>query len=245
MSRFNGVELAAKALPDAEYDLAQTLDAVRFLMHQMKGLDNAPMQLVKIPAGGGTSFTIPNGTDEPEAATSITGLIVAHHATNAYWQRPYDDSPGEVPVCSSMDGVFGVDSDGIELMCRVCANNRMGSGHKGRGKACKNMARLLILREGSALPIELALATMSLPNWAAYMATLASMRLTPLDVITKIKLQQATNSSGKVYSRAIFTAVGTINRDTASELRQTMAAILAPVDVTKLLDEASQSPQSA
>lgn len=218
----------AAPLPEAEFALPETLDGVKFLMEQLRGMDAPQMTRVKIPSAGGGAFTIPNGTDESEVATSITGLIVLHHATNAYWDKAYGESAAQAPICSSADGVWGMDSDGCEYQCRRCERNRMGSAPDGNGKLCKNMVRLLILRECDALPIEMILPPMSLPNFGAYLAKLAPMRLTPMEVVTCIKLARAVNKRGTEYRKAQFQAVGTIDKALAESLRQSMRQVLLP-----------------
>lgn len=217
----------AKTLPEAAYDMDGTLKTVRFLMDQLRAIERPPLKTVKVPSGGGLAFEIPNGTDEPDLEKSIEGIIVYYHAANAYWPNAFSGGR-EDPACSSGDGVSGWDADGMESNCRNCPRNRMGSAADGRGKACKNMTRVLILPEGESLPISLVLPPMSLGNFSAYMADLAPMRLTVHDVVTKVTLAKAANKAGISYSRAQFQAVGRVEQAQIALLKRSMAPVLLP-----------------
>ncbi|GHU71883.1 hypothetical protein FACS1894184_19240 [Clostridia bacterium] len=224
MGRLNGTN----EVPMADFDLMNTLGNVKFLMDQMAGLEVMPMTIVKIPSGGSIAWTIANGTDEPDVATSLTGLIVSNHASNAWWNKPYGEGEaiGVPPDCASNDGIWGQETDGSETMCRRCPRNRLGSGPDGYGKACKNMFRLVMLRESHVVPLDIVLAPMSLPNWASYLAMLAPMRLKPEDVITKIKLQATTNRKNQPYSRAQFQMLGAVDKSLVIDLKQSMQTLL-------------------
>lgn len=74
-------------------------------------------------------------------------MILYNHASNAYWPegKEYDDN--EPPLCQSVDGKQGYGEPGGA--CATCILNRFGSSATGRGKACKNMRVLYLLRSGS------------------------------------------------------------------------------------------------
>ncbi len=199
---------------------------------EMDGL-TVDFDRVKIPSGGGLAFELP-GEDEDDYETekTITGIIVDQHPANAYWADSY--AGGNVPPdCSSMDGHKGIDKDGATHECASCPNNQWGSGLKqdgsfGRGKACKNMRRIYILREGEMFPLLLTLPPTSLKNFGNFLAkrVLARDKL-PAEVITEVSLKKATSSDGISYSQAKFKVVGVLPEEKVAEVKNYSESIKA------------------
>lgn len=97
--------------------------------------------------------------------------------------------------------------------CKLCPHNVWGSAEKGRGKACQNRRRLMLIPAGLYIPkpkskdldleiftdpghfqneplLQLKLSPTSVKNWAQYVAQLAaSVNRPPHGVITKISLE--------------------------------------------------------
>ena len=109
-------------------------------------------QRVKIPGGGSLQFEIPGDDPEnPDYAKTIEGVIIYNHQASAYWPEgsEYDDTV--TPLCSSVDGITGCGTPGGS--CAMCELNKYGTGtdskgNPSKGKACKNMRHLYILRDG-------------------------------------------------------------------------------------------------
>ncbi|MBO8158847.1 hypothetical protein [Thermosyntropha sp.] len=167
---------------------------------------------VKIPSGGGLAFEIPGDDPEnPDMEKEIIGIIVDHHPVNAYWQNRYSGA-NNPPDCSSIDGKVGVDQNGNRRSCNSCPNNNWGTAEDGRGKACKNMHRIYILREGEMLPLLLTLPPTSLKNLSDYLGLrIVSKGLRSYGVITKVSLKKVQNAGGIDYSQAVFTLVGKLS----------------------------------
>ena len=144
-------------------DLAQAVE------EEMDGLGSLPFDRVKIPSGGGLAFEVPGEDDEnPESATEIIGVILDHHPVNAYWINKFAGG-NEQPDCSSFDGKQGVERETGEIKdCASCPYNQFGSDDKG--KACKNVHRVFILREGNPVPLVLSLPPTSLKYMRDYIA---------------------------------------------------------------------------
>ena len=201
------------------------LDQSAFL-EELEGL-GVTFDRVKIPSGGGLAFEIPLDDDEVDTVKEIVGVIVDHHRVNAYWPAAFSGQ-GQPPACSSMDGKTGAappDSEvawaGREQSCATCPLNQWGSDENGSGKACKNMVRLYILREGEAFPLMLTLPPTSIRNWANYLAKRVLGRgLRPHQVVTKIGLKREQSRGGIAYSQATFKLVGVLPED----VQQRMAA---------------------
>jgi hypothetical protein len=87
--------------------------------------------------------------------------------------------------------------------CATCQMNQWGSEHQrksGKGKACKEMRRLLLLIDGWALPAILALPPTSIKAWDNYCSSLASKRGAYFAVKTKFALDSAKAASGETYN---------------------------------------------
>jgi hypothetical protein len=190
------------------------------MAEEMEGLQLS-FPRVKIPSGGGLAFEIPGDDPEnPDAEKELVGVIVDHHPVNAYWADKYAGA-NNPPDCSSMDGKVGIDGEGNRIPCNSCQFNQWGSSEDGRGKACKNMHRLYVLREGEMLPLLLTLPPTSLKNLSDYITLrVVSKGLRSYGVVTKVSLKKAQNAGGINYSQAVFALAGK----------------LAPAQVTAMAD---------
>lgn len=186
-------------------------DMGQALAEEMEGLQLS-FPRIKIPSGGGLAFEIPGDDPEnPDAEKEIVGIIVDHHPVNAYWQNKYSGA-NNPPDCSSMDGKIGIDADGNRKPCNSCPMNDWGSSEDGRGKACKNMHRVYILREGEMLPLLLTLPPTSLKNISDYLGLrIVSKGLRSYGVVSKVSLKKAQNAGGINYSQAVFALAGKLS----------------------------------
>lgn len=186
-------------------------DMGQALAEEMEGLQLS-FPRIKIPSGGGLAFEVPGDDPEnPDAEKEIVGVIVDHHPVNAYWQDKYSGA-NNPPDCASMDGKIGVDQDGNRKPCNSCPMNEWGTAEDGRGKACKNMHRVYILREGEMLPLLLTLPPTSLKNLSDYIALrIVSKGMRSYGVVTKVSLKKAQNAGGINYSQAVFSLAGKLS----------------------------------
>lgn len=192
-------------------------DLAEAIAEEMDGLGTIPFDRVKIPSGGGLAFELPGeDEDNPESATELVGVILYHHPVNAYWVEKFAGG-NEQPDCSSMDGKRGMVRDTGEIRtCANCPHNQFGSD--GAGKACKNVHRVYILREGNPVPLILSLPPTSLKYMRDYIGKrilLKGMRC--YEAVTKITLKKEKNAAGIAYSRAVFTFAGKLSDDQISE----------------------------
>lgn len=187
------------------------------LAEEMDGLGALPFDRVRIPSGGGLAFEIPGEDgEETVSATEIVGVILDHHPVNAYWANKFAGG-NEPPDCSSYDGKQGVDMATGEVRdCASCPYNRFGSDD--RGKACKNIHRIFMLREGSPVPMMLPLPPTSLRYMRDYIAKRVILKgLRCWQVVTRVTLKKERNASGIAYSRAAFTFAGKLEAGRAKE----------------------------
>ena len=189
-------------LPVLSEDMGQAM------AEEMDGLQLS-FPRIKIPSGGGLAFEVPGDDPEnPDTEKEIVGVIVDHHPVNAYWADKYSGA-NNPPDCASMDGKVGMDQDGNRKPCNSCPMNEWGTAEDGRGKACKNMHRVYILREGEMLPLLLTLPPTSLKNISDYLGLrIVSKGLRSYGVVSKVSLKKAQNAGGINSAQAVFALAG-------------------------------------
>jgi len=222
--------MAEKALAVIEdFDLAiLNSNMAALVSEEMDGLA-IEFDRVKIPSGGGMAFEVPgDDPDNPDTVKEITGIIVDHHPVNAYWAEKFSGQ-NNPPDCSALDGKTGETRNGEKNSCSSCPNNIWGSDPDGAGKACKNMHRVYILREGDMFPLLLTLPPTSLKNFANYLAKrVITKGKRSHEVVTKVTLKKATNRTGITYSQASFTLAGILAPKKAEKVAK-YAADIKPV----------------
>lgn len=200
-------------------------DMGALVAEEMDGL-TIEFDRVRIPSGGGLAFEVPgDDPDNPDTVKEIVGVIVDHHPINAYWAEKYSGA-NNPPDCSSMDGKTGETRSGEKRPCNSCPNNAWGSDTDGVGKACKNMHRIYILREGDVFPLLLTLPPTSLKNFANYLAKrVITKGKRSHEVVTKIALKRATSRTGITYSQASFALAGILAPEAAEKVAKYAAEI--------------------
>lgn len=194
-------------------------------------------QRVKIPSGGMLQFELPgDNPEEPEYEKTIEGVIVYTHLNNAYWAEGMEYDYNATPLCSSIDGKVGCGNPGGA--CAACYLNKFGTatdanGKQAKGKACKNMRSLYILRNGEAMPILLSLPPTSLTPYKEFANACFLMKQRPLYTgLVQIGLKRVDGANA--YSVATFKKV----RDfVGEELMQIRAYALSFREQIKMLNQ--------
>lgn len=211
-------EVAVKA---ADFNLITlTGDLAEAVAEEMDGLGNLPFDRVKIPSGGSLAFELPGeDEDDTESTTELVGVILDHNPVNAYWASKFAGG-NEPPSCSSYDGKQGIDAETGEIKdCASCPYNQFGSDNAG--KACKNIHRVFILREGNPVPLVLSLPPTSLKYMRDYIGKRVLLKgYRCWQVLTKITLKKEKSKDGITYSRAAFAF---IDKLTPEQEKQTAA----------------------
>jgi len=205
----------ALAVQENEYLLPALNNIGEAMAEEMDGLQ-LTFDRVKIPSGGGVAFEVPgDDPDSPDTEKELIGVIVDHHPVNAYWAVKYDGA-NNPPDCSSMDGKVGTGDPGGS--CKACPYNQFGSD--GNGKACKNMHRVYVLRDGETFPLLLTLPPTSLKNFADFLGKrVVGKGLRSYAVKVKVTLKKAINSTGITYSQAVFALVERLTPEAADQAR--------------------------
>lgn len=234
------------ATTNGNFDLVTLEGALaEAIAEEMDGLGTVPFDRVKIPSGGGLAFELPGeDEDDTESATELVGVILYHHPVNAYWKEKFAGG-NEQPDCSSYDGKTGTDRETGECKnCADCPYNQFGSD--GAGKACKNVHRIYMLREGNPVPLILSLPPTSLKYMRDYISKrilLKGMRC--YQAVTKITLKKEKNSANIIYSRAAFSFVQKLTPEqvaAAEAMANTIKQTDRNIDVS---DDYNTAPASA
>lgn len=185
---------------------------------------------IKIPSGGTTVFEIPSADDpeRPDAAREIEAIILDHYPVNAFYQGKYDGTQNK-PNCSSNNGRTGINEDGEMKDCATCEKNIFGSGEDGISKACKNMHKLYLLRNGDIFPLILTLPPTSVKPFSDYIVKrLVGHKLRCYEVVTRIGLKKAESTGGITYVQATF-AIANILPDQQRNEIKTFVEQLKPI----------------
>jgi len=242
------------ALAEVGIDLDGIIETYKYFAEKQREDQELkiPTYRAKIPAGGGRAFDIVTGVEEYDmSVNSFRGVVANFHNCNALFLNL--EPSGEPPVCSSPDGVKGLDMLTAEIRdCADCPNNQWGSGYGSRrGKACKNMRRLYILVEDSDIPIVMTLPPTSISAWEKYKsAVLGVQRYSPSDVVTEFSLGVAVNGAGIKYSVVSFKAVVVLNmkdKETIKELASgdTYDKAVVAEDYNTVPSEAEEKAEAA
>ncbi len=226
-----------KELSTCENEFVFPADAnvLEEMNEELKGLEFS-FDKIKIPSGGSTAFEIPDGdTDEPIMVREISGVILLHHPAFTYYRDKYSGGSNP-PDCGSFDGVTGTGEPGGS--CASCRFNQFGSGD-GQGKACKNRRMIYVLPKGELFPMVLSLPTGSLREFTKYVKHQLSKGRRLNQIVTKISLRKATNSSGIAFSQAVFTfdrVLNTEERSTMARMSESVRHYAANLSVAELAE---------
>lgn len=203
--------LLPTAMMDSEFtaeELAEDMDGMQM---------NFPK--VKIPSGGALQYEIPTGDpDNPDYAKTLTGIILFNHPNNAYWPEGSEYDDNSTPLCSSVDGKLGVGVPGGS--CTGCAMNVFGSAAEGRGKACKNMRVLYLLRSGEFMPLQVTLPPTSLKPFREFMnQSFILRRRATYGSLVQIGLKKMNNGKDD-YSVATFRRLADFSGEELTQVRK-------------------------
>ena len=174
---------------------------------------------IKIPAGGVLQFELPTGDPQhPDYSPTLTGVILFNHASCAYWPEGDEYNDDVPPLCSSVDGKQGYGEPGG--ICETCALSQFGSAGNGRGKACKNMRVLYLLRSGEFMPLAITLSPTSISPFREFLNKGFVFRnRATYGSLVEIGLKRQTNPEGKDYSVATFKRLGDFHGDQLAAVR--------------------------
>lgn len=195
--------------------------------------------------GGGKFFSTAAGVLKFDGnampGNRMVVVVLGDINENSYYDGPYDPNTPASPVCfafnrdeSAMEPHSAVDNDSYferqNDVCQGCPKNEWGSAPTGKGKACKNVARLAMIPAGTfsekgsgrnkavefdgliddeehyntAEVAYIKLPVMSVKNWANYVKQIAAeMKRPPHGVFTEIWLEPDAKSQYKVMFEVV------------------------------------------
>ncbi len=113
----------------------------------------------------GGEFVMPDGSVR-NGDEGIDCFILAHFTTRLYYEKPFDPRADKMPPdCKSADCITP-DSDATAPQaqtCAVCPHNAWGSARQGKGKACREYLRLIVVSPSLGNP---PIAALTLPPTA-------------------------------------------------------------------------------
>lgn len=159
---------------------------------------------------GGILAVDENAVDDNE----LRVIILASTHENQLYEADYEPGTPSTPICYA----FGEVEEGMQPheaapdkqndSCEGCPHNEWGSAEKGRGKACKNVRRLVCITDDAIESVEaleeaearmLKLPVMSVKNWTSYVkGALEEVRRPSFGVVTRIKVVPDAKSQFKV-----------------------------------------------
>lgn len=240
----------------------QLTDAEALIMAEMQE-DNAAFDMqpikVKVAPGGIGQFLMGD-----ETRKTFTAVVAISQKIRGYWpdtgtgNAPACSSPnGSVGLFNSelSDEQFKAATStknphtGVMFLsenkplpevfaCASCPMNQWGSEHQrraGKGKACKEMRRLLLLIDDYAMPAILALPPTSIKAWDNYCSALAARRGAYFAVKTKFELDSAKAQGGETYN-IVKTTVDSLIKDVdslrlVSEIRRQYRELVSQMPV--------------
>lgn len=197
---------ALAVIPPSDYAIANmeggnVAEAIAANLGECK-LTEFDLERIGMPSGGAKFWEI-----DGEPVGEILGVIIDHRDGGAYWTKSFDETGGGVPPdCVSNDGFTGVGEPGGE--CDKCALNKFGSavnkdGTAGKGKACRNMKILFLLRPEDILPIVIVAPPTSLTAIRKYLVKLAARGIKFKEAVTRLTLEERQNTTGINFSRLV------------------------------------------
>ena len=183
------------------------------------GLQMMSFQRVKIPAGGQLQFEIPTeDPDNPDYARTLEGVILYNHSAYTLWPEGSEYDEDTKPLCSSVDGKTGIGEPGGA--CATCPMNAYGSARDGgRGKACKNMRDIYLLRSGEYMPLLISLPPTSIKPFKEFLnRAFVYRRRATYGSLIQIGLKKENNGSND-YSVATFRLVRDFQGEELAQIR--------------------------
>lgn len=217
------------------YSLMADPMSLQAMVYNLQGeqISEFDLDRIKVPPGGMTVFQIPTPEGQ-DHVKEIVGIILHIGIRKAYWSDP--NPSGSPPDCYSTDGIHGTGDPGGA--CAACPLNEFGSaigpdGKPRKGKRCREMRTLLMIRENDRLPVVVTAPPASIKGVKQYL--LKGLPVFMFQAITKLTLAEDKSSDGIPYSRLVPHYVGHIDPAIAKSLAlyaQTLKAVLvgaAPV----------------
>lgn len=211
-----------------EKDMEELKEVLRTNIGSDGHITSFDLDRVRIPTAGGLQWTVPD-IDGDQTLKELRGIVVHFKDGRVYWEHAFGSGPSGPPDCASPDGVTGIGNPGGNcLKCKYAAWESDPKG--GRGQACKALRLVFLVREGNYLPLVLPLPPTSLQNARRYFLRLAGSGVPYYGVETRWTLEQAQNSGGIKYSRAVPSVSRRLAQEEAARIKAYRSEIRAALE---------------
>lgn len=181
----------------------------------------AAIESEKEKAVGGDSISTRNGKfsfKEQNLGTSMEVIILNHCFIRTWYDQPFDPDSPSVPACYSVSleeiGMTPAENavkPQCDTECNDCQFDAWDTGDKGKGKACKEGRRLILLSADKDLSkaerATLHVPSASLKNWKGFFKSVTAKLGRPLySLVVKISFDPDAE-----YDKMIFEVVEAIN----------------------------------
>jgi len=225
----------------------EEIEEIRSELEYLDIDDNISCRKIRIPSGGATSYEIQGDNDDYDSTKTIDGVIIFTHRISAYWPNSYGaNAQDKLPYCASMDGVTGLCPQSGEVQdCETCQWNQYGTavdqqGNPARGKACKNMRRIYIMRNADPNVYLLTVPPSSLKNINSTLKKLVPC----INKVVTFSLEHTTNASGTQYSKVILKRTGLLSPQAAVKAKELRKQIEAQYkDISISTDDYQTAPE--
>ena len=232
-------------LDKSEFRIAKPFDGLppeelEELQDQMEDLEDESAiscRMIKSPAGGKLAYEVQGDEEgDEEYLKDIDGVVIFTHRVNGYWPNAYGTSSNpedKVPVCFSMDGKTGIWGDTGEVRtCENCPMNQFGSaaaqkGEQAKGKACKNMRRIYMMRNGDPNFYLLTVPPTSIKEVNKSLNRILAKGIPYTGLLLTFKLSKATNAGGIDYSTVVIEKKGILSPEIAAVAKEMRRQIKA------------------
>lgn len=207
-----------------------------------EGLQMNDLERIKIPSGGGRSWSVPTPTGD-ESRNEIGGVLIHHQPVRVYWDKPMEEAAGAPPACSSRDGKTGNGNPGGA--CATCPLSKFGSHRDGNRPACTEARALFLMIAGRVLPTRVVLPPTSLRPFKQFLVTLTTNSLPFYGVGTSLALETVKNAKNIPFSRVVFKMTETLDEASVEAVRGYRSAIIPALmnaDVTDTIADIADDP---
>lgn len=220
--------------PEPSTALAIPEDIRRDLLRAQAESITTPQAFVRIkvlPAGVG-QFEF---GDTNDTTREFRGVILAHHARNVLWDRPFgspepEDEADKGPACRSRDGLVGTPRAGFRhaalngaratgderINCASCPYNQWESRHliglDGKGRAVTRQRAIFVVLPDRATPLELVITGTSIPVFDEYLTRLLNRGL-PAQAVETIFRQTVKTKGTLRWAVVTYEQGATLSRD--------------------------------
>ena len=163
----------------------------------------------------GKVFTLPDGSSNPGPLNCV---ILDWASSYTYFEGIYNPKDIKPPACFAFGRVISdmKPSDSapkkMHENCKECPMNQWGSDPQGgKGKACKNMRRLLVVpidADENAQPWVLRVSPTGIKHFDKYVSTLSDLDKHPIQVSTRIGFEE-----NEAYPSLRFAVTGQLDDD--------------------------------